>query len=222
MRLPHARFCYAPPDYAGEVAEPPSGSGKPTTFASFNNSAKLNDNVIALWARVLAAAPGSRLLLKWRSLADPLLQKRLHHSFAHHGIAGERIVFDGHTPHVDMLRQYGEVDIALDPFPFCGGLTSCEALWMGVPVVTLPGSRLSSRQTYAILHAIGRPEWSAKDADDYVGIAARLAEDGAELGRIRWSLRRQIAASPLHDPSNFARDLERAYRKMWLDYLAGL
>jgi predicted O-linked N-acetylglucosamine transferase (SPINDLY family) len=221
VRLPHVRFCYAPPDYAGEVAEPPSASGRPVTFASFNNSAKLNDAVIALWARVLAAVPHSRLLLKWRSLADPVLQARIRHNFARHGIDGERIRFDGATEHADMLRQYGDADIALDPFPFCGGQTSCEALWMGVPVVTLAGSRPFSRQTHAILRAIGRAEWSAGSADDYVEIAARLAGDPIGLGRIRRGLRQQMLASALCDAPGFARSLERVYRKLWIDHLAG-
>jgi protein O-GlcNAc transferase len=217
--LPDIRFCYAAPDYAGDVAQPPSANGSPTTFASFNNSAKLNDAVIALWARVLSAVRRSRLLLKWRSCADPLLQDRIRSMFARHDIDPERIQFDGASPHADMLRQYGEVDIALDPFPFGGGLTSCEALWMGVPVVTLAGLRPFSRQTHAILHAIGKPEWSACNSDDYVAIAARLANDPIKLSRARRSLRQQMAASALCDGPRFARNLERVYRKLWLKYL---
>jgi protein O-GlcNAc transferase len=121
-----------------------------------------------------------------------------------------------------MLRQYGEVDIALDPFPFCGGLTSCEALWMGVPVVTLAGSRPFSRQTHAILRAIGRPEWSAATTGEYVRIAARLAGDPDELGAVRRGMRQRMLASPLCDGPAFARNLENAYRKMWIDHLASL
>jgi protein O-GlcNAc transferase len=219
--LPHARFCYAPPEYAGDVAEPPSMAGRPVTFASFNNTAKLNDAVIALWARVLAAIPNSRLLLKWRSLADAVLQARILRNFARQGIDGERIQFDGASRHVDMLHQYGSVDIALDPFPFCGGLTSCEALWMGVPIITLAGSRPFSRQTHAILHAIGRPEWSTGSVDEYVEVAVRLAGDSKELGRVRHGLRRQIVASGFCDGPRFARSLERIYRTLWIDYLAG-
>jgi predicted O-linked N-acetylglucosamine transferase (SPINDLY family) len=159
------------------------------------------------------------LLLKWRSFADPLLQDRIRSAFARHGIDAERIQFDGASPHADMLRQYDEVDIALDPFPFGGGLTSCEALWMGVPVVTLAGSRPFSRQTHAILQAVGKPEWSACNADDYVSIAARLADDPINLSGARRSLRQQMAASALCDGPRFARNLERVYRKLWLKYL---
>jgi protein O-GlcNAc transferase len=220
--LPRIRFCYAPPDYAGEVAQSPSANGRRTTFASFNNSAKLNDAVIALWARVLAAVPRSRLLLKWRSFADPLLQERICWKFAQHDIDAARVQFDGASEHADMLRQYGEVDIALDPFPFGGGLTSCEALWMGVPVVTLAGLRPFSLQTHAILHAIGRPEWSASNADDYLHIAARLADDSNKLSDTRRNLRQQMAASALCDGPGFARSLEQVYRELWIKYLDGL
>ena len=221
VRLPGIRFCYAPPDYAPGVAEAPSAAGEPVTFASFNNTAKLNDRVIALWTRVLLAVPGSRLLLKWRSLTDTVLQARISRDFARHGVDTGRITFDGASRHIDMLRQYSEADIALDPFPFCGGLTSCEALWMGLPLVTLAGPRPFSRQTHAILHAIGRPEWSAGNVEEYVEIASRLAGDPAGLTRIRQDLRHQIVASGFCDAPRFARGLERVYRDMWLGYLAG-
>jgi protein O-GlcNAc transferase len=198
---------------------PPSAVCGLITFASFNNAAKINDAVIALWAGVLEAVPGSTLLLKWRSFADPFLQGRVRADFATHGIGGQRIRFDGATPHPEMLRQYGEVDIALDPFPFSGGLTTREALWLGVPVVTLPGARPLSRQTHAVLQAIGRAEWSANSSADYVAIAARLARDPTELSRIRQGLREQLRASPLCDAPRFARDLEAIYRNLWRAYL---
>ena len=221
VRLPRLRFCYSPPDYACDVADLPSEATRLTTFGSFNNSAKLNASVIALWGRVLAAVPNSRLLLKWRSLADPTLQARIRRQFTGYGIDGGRIQLEGRSEHADLLRRYGSVDIALDPFPFCGGLTSCEALSMGVPVVTLAGSQPFSRQTHAVLHTIGRPEWSAGSADEYVEIAVRLAGDPIELGRIRSSLRREMLASALCDGSGLARCLERTYRELWIAYLAG-
>ena len=171
-------------------------------------------------ARVLAAVPDSRLLLKWRSLADPQLQTRLRRRFAECGIDGERIQFAGACEHADMLREYGNVDVALDPFPFCGGVTSCEALWMGVPVVTLAGSRPFSRQTHAVLHTIGRPEWSAGSAEEYVAIAAGLVRNPAALPGIRLGLRQEMLTSPLCDGPGLARSLECVYRELWLDYLA--
>jgi predicted O-linked N-acetylglucosamine transferase (SPINDLY family) len=219
--LPRVRFCYAPPDYASDVAEPPSAIGGPTIFGSFNNLAKLNGSVVALWSRVLVAVPRSRLLLKWRSLADPAMQSRIRRAFDRHGIDGDRIELEGASEHAEMLRRYSRVDIALDPFPFSGGQTSCEALWMGVPVVTLAGSRPFSRQTHAILHTIGRPDWSAGNAEEYVEVAARLAGNPIELGRIRKNLRQQMVTSPLSDAPGLARNLERAYRELWVAYLNG-
>jgi len=153
--------------------------------------------VIALWSRVLGAVPGSRLVLKWKSLADAAECARLRQAFAAHAIDPERLDLRGRSPHAAMLAEYGDVDIALDPFPFCGGLTSCEALWMGVPIVTLPGSRAVSRQTLGFLSPIGLAELSAETAERYVAIAAGLAGDRDRLAALRAGLRDRMAASPL-------------------------
>jgi len=196
------------------VAPPPSAASGRVTFGSFNNAAKINRHVIALWSQVLAAVADSRLVLKWRSFADPVLQARLRSAFAAQGVAAERIRFDGHTPHEDMLRQYAEVDIALDPFPFSGGLTSCEALWMGVPVMTLPGPRPVSRQTHAILNTIGHAEWSFASPAGFVETAAALARDRAGLAAARRRLRQDMQASPLCDARGFAANLEAVFRTL--------
>jgi len=214
IRLPRVRFCYSPPPDAPAPDQTPPRE-RTVTFGSFNNAAKLNDAVIALWSRILLGAPSSSLLLKWRSLVDPGLQVRLRDRFARHRVDPARIRFDGATPHGEMLRQYGDIDVALDPFPFCGGLTTCEALFMGVPVVTLPGRRPVSRQSHAILRAVGRPEWSARDEDHYVEIALTLAHDPALRRALRQSLRGELGASPLCDGAGFARDLEHVYRDLW-------
>ncbi len=217
IRLPRLRFCYSPPEVG-----PPAGAtpGRPITFGSFNNPSKLNDAVFDLWSKVLTATPGSRLLLKWRSFADAALQQRVRDRFASRGVAPERLLFSGASPHADMLRQYGEVDIGLDPFPFSGGLTTCEALVMGTPVVTLPGRRPVSRQTLAILRAVCRPEWAAKTETEYVEIASRLATDRASLGALRQTLPVQVRGSALCDQETFIAALESAYREMWRRYLA--
>src|SRR6185437_10076729 len=119
VRLPHGRFCYSPPSYAPEVATPPP---RPVTFGSFNNTAKLGPEVVRLWARVLDAAPGSRLLLKWKHLADPGVRQRVADAFLSAGVGADRLELRGLSPHAEMLAEYADVDIALDPFPFCGGL----------------------------------------------------------------------------------------------------
>jgi protein O-GlcNAc transferase len=214
IRLPGSRFCYGAPAYATDPAPPPSVERGVTTFGSFNNAAKINDNVLALWAKVLAAVPDSNLLLKWRSYVDPILQARTRFDFSKRGIDPQRIKFDGKTPHSDMLAQYSQVDVALDPFPFSGGLTSCEALWMGVPVVTLPGSRPASRQTHSILLTIGRREFSAATPAAYVDIVADLARSRDRLTTLRKSLRSEMASSSLCDAKGFAARLESIYRDL--------
>ena len=209
VRLPAGRLGYMAPEYAPAPRMPPEG---PVVFASFNNPAKLNAEVAALWARVLAAVPGSVLLLKWRGLSDPILQARLRALF---GAAGGRLRFAEASPHAAMLDEYGDVDVALDPFPFTGALTTCEALWMGVPVVTLPGARPVSRQSHAILRRIGCGEWSCASPEEYVAVAARLAQDRAGRARLREGLRAAMAGSALCDHRGFAAGLEAAYRDLW-------
>ena len=219
VRLPAGRFCYTPVSWAPDaVAAPPCLQRGHITFGCFNNTAKYNDGVLDLWARVLQAVPGSRLVLKWRSFNDEAFCQQVTEAFAQRGIAAERIELRGPSFHADLLKQYADIDIALDPFPFTGGLTSCEAMWMGVPVVTWPQSRVVSRQTHALLHQIGLPELSATNAEDYVRIAAQLAADPARLTHLRATLRDQMRASPLMDTAAYTRQLEDAliglYRKI--------
>lgn len=222
LRLPYGRFCYSPPSYAPDVIDPASRDGAPITFGSFNNLAKIGPPVLELWASVMKATPGSRLVLKWRSLEDPLTRRRIGRAFGALGIAAERLEFRGSIPHVQMLDEYGGIDIALDPFPFCGGLTSCEALWMGVPVVTLPGERPVSRQTLGFLQVLGLQELAADSPDDYVRIATALAADPQRRAELRRTLRPLMAASPLCDPARFTPALEAAFRHMWRRWCAGV
>jgi protein O-GlcNAc transferase len=220
IRLPAGRFCYAPPDYAPDIVPPPAGANRPVTFGSFNNLTKVTPAVIALWSAVLRAVPDGRLLLKWRSLADPTECARLRQAFAAHGIAADRLELRAATPHAEMLGEYGAVDIALDPFPFCGGMTSCEALWMGVPIVTLPRSRPVSRQTLAFLTELGLADLAASDEADYVAIAATLAHDRDRLAALRAGMRDRMLKTPLRDRVRFTRALEAAYRTMWQHWCA--
>ena len=137
VRLPAGRFCYQPVPWApAQVAPLPCLHTGHITFGCFNNTAKLNAGVLDVWGALLAAVPGARLVLKWRTLVDDALCQSLRQAFAARGITPERIELRGISPHADLLKEYADIDIALDPFPFTGGLTSCEALWMGVPVVT--------------------------------------------------------------------------------------
>ena len=225
VRLRHGRFCYGPPASAPEPAPPPSEASGVVTFGSFNNANKLNDATLDLWARVLAAVPGSRLLLKWRSMTDPVLSSRLRDAMASRGLPPDRLLLEGEQPHPEMLARYGQLDIALDPMPFSGALTSFEALWMGVPVVTLPGRRAVSRQTHAILSRISAQDWSGRalsagSEDEFVAIAAALAGDIATRRRLRTGLRAMLRDSPMFDPVGFVTELERVYRELWREYCA--
>lgn len=209
LPLPSGRFCYQPVPWApAEVSAPAFERNGHITFGCFNNTAKFNTGVLDTWTRVLHAVPDARLILKWRTFNDEAFRQQVTDAFATHGIAADRIELRGPSFHADLLKEYADIDIALDPFPFTGGLTSCEALWMGVPVVTWPQSRVVSRQTHAFLRQIGLPELSAKDADDYVRIAIELANDHARLAHLRATLRDRMRASPLMDVAGFTRQLE--------------
>lgn len=209
VRLPGGRFCYQHVPWAPmEVQPQPFDHNRYITFGCFNNTAKFNGGVFDVWAKVLAAVPDSRLVLKWRTFNDATFRQTVTDAFVRRGIAAERVELRGPCFHVDLLKEYADIDIALDPFPFNGGLTSCEALWMGVPVVTWPQGRVVSRQTFAFLSAIGLPELAAKNAGDYVRIAAELASDWGQLTTLRQTMRDRMRASPLMDVAGFTHQLE--------------
>ncbi|WP_158306038.1 tetratricopeptide repeat protein [Azospirillum sp. B510] len=220
IRLPYSRFCYKAPDCAGAVAPPPSVRRGAVTFGSFNLIAKLNPRVIRVWSRVLQAVPASRLLLKSINLSDPVVCHRLEEAFAVHGIGRDRLELRGPSSHAAMFEEYGDVDIALDPFPFTGGITSCEALWMGLPIVTMPGERPVSRQTAGLLDILGLNGLIARDEDEYVRIAAALASDSERLLALRTGLRPRMAASPLCDSAGMIGRVEATYRMLWQDRCA--
>ena len=214
-RLPETRLCFTPPDSKVEVNALPALTTGYITFGCFNNLSKMNDAVVQLWARVLHAVPGSQLFLKYGQLADASVRQRTCERFAAHGIASERLVLEGHSPRGDYLAAYQRVDIALDPFPFPGGTTTMEALWMGVPVLTLQGERFLARQGVGLLMNAGLPEWVAVDAEDYVARAVAHARDLQALAALRARLRQQVLASPIYDAPRFAQHFEAALRSMW-------
>lgn len=209
IELASGRLPYQPvPWMPAHSAALPVHSNGFITFGCFNNTAKLNEGVFTLWAQILHAVPCSRLVLKWRTFNDPALRHRVTQAFSERAIASERIELRGPSFHADLLKEYADIDIALDPFPFTGGLTSCEALWMGVPVVTWPQGRVVSRQTFAFLHQIGMPQLAATDGPDYVRIATELAHDRAQLVYLRQNLRQRMQTSSLCDVTGFTRQLE--------------
>jgi predicted O-linked N-acetylglucosamine transferase (SPINDLY family) len=215
VHLPGGRLCYQPVPWAPAVAAPPCLQAGHITFGSFNNTGKLNAGVFDVWSQVLAAVPHSRLVLKWRSLADETLCESIRAAFSDRGIDSSRIELRPASFHADVLLEYSDIDIALDPFPFTGGMTSCEALWMGVPVVTLRGRTHTSRMGASILNAIGRPDWVADTDDGYVGTITRLAGDVDALAQWRAQARTAIAASALFDEAGFTREFESLLERAW-------
>ena len=212
-RLPNTRFSYEPPTTCATPAMPPAE--QPVTFACFNNISKLNPVVFSLWRRILDSMPDARLLIKSAALDDAGGRDQLTADLRTAGIGAERVELRGVTSYLENFSTYNTVHIALDPFPFCGGLTSLDALWMGVPVVTLEQELMAGRQTLAFLHNIGHPELVASTPDDYVRIAVELARNPAAIANYRTSLRDAMRASPLLDHASLTRNLEAAYRAMW-------
>ena len=217
--LPETYYCFTPPIPAAGVSPLPARASGSVTFGCFNNLAKINDAVVVVWARVLDAVPGSRLVLKSAPLCDRRVGAALHARFAARGIAEDRLLLEPASSRADYLRAYDRIDMALDPFPFPGGATSCEALWMGVPLLTRKGDRFLSRVGETIVRNAGLPDWLADDDDDYVMKAVRFASDLDRLEQLRRGLREQVLASPLFDAGRFAQHFEAALWGMWSRWL---
>jgi len=215
LRLPNGYLCYEAPPYAPPVSPLPALENGFVTFGCFNNPAKVTPQTVVLWARILRELPTARLLLKYKGYDDREMADRLLSLFANEGVEGHRIELSGMAPNPELLACYQRVDIALDPFPYSGGLTTMEALWMGVPVVTLAGERFCSRHSVSHLSVVGVPELIAADADNYLAIALGLARDLPRLASLRASLRERMAGSPMCDAAGFTRDLENAFRAAW-------
>jgi predicted O-linked N-acetylglucosamine transferase (SPINDLY family) len=213
--LPRSYLCYRPPEYAPDVLPLPALGKGTLRFGCFNNLAKLNEAVISLWARLLKTVPDATLALKTYSLSHQRSRDWVVKRFAAHGVAAGRLALDGGVPHDELLAAYGEIDIALDPFPYTGGLTTLEALWMGVPVVTLAGDTLLGRMGVTCLANAGLAEFVAATADDYVEIARRCARDLPRLAQLRAQMRGRLSQTTLFDGAAFTRDLESGYRQAW-------
>jgi predicted O-linked N-acetylglucosamine transferase (SPINDLY family) len=214
-RLPDTAWCFRPERDAPAVAPLPAESAGHVTFGSFNNFGKVNAAVLDAWAQVLAAVPRARLLIKAASLRDQPTRQRLVDALAVRGVEPGRVeAVESVKGEREHLALYGRVDIALDTFPYHGTTTTCEALWMGVPVVTLAGPTHASRVGVSLLSSVGLAEQIAPDVAGYVAIAAGLAGDLSSLAQLRRTLRERMLASPLMDAPRFTAHLESAYRAM--------
>lgn len=217
-RLPGCSLGYQPPKEAPAVSDRPDTG--PVVLGSFNDLSKVSAEAVALWSEILKRLPNARLLLKAKQLSDPDACENVRKSFAEHGIQPERLTLRGRTAGLEQhLAMYGEIDIALDTIPRTGGTTTMEALWMGVPVVSLAGERYIERLSASMLTAAGLGALVCRDADAYIECVAAIAEDFARRRKLRATLREQLRGSPLCDARDLTRRIETAYRSMWRIYL---
>ena len=221
LRLPDGYVCYSPPPYAPDVGPLPALSSGYTTFGCFNNLAKVTRRVIATWCDILHRLPDARLILKTHQFSEPSTAERVLAAFSERGIATERVELRGRSGHRAFMREYNDIDIVLDPFPYSGGLTTCEALWMGVPTVTVPGEIFASRHSMSHLSNAGLADWVAPDLPAYVELAVARASDIPALAALRARLRAQVKTTPLCDAPRFGRNLGNALRLAWHDWCAG-
>jgi protein O-GlcNAc transferase len=218
-RLSRPIVCYAPPEDAPELAPPPSRANSFITFGSFNNRPKLNPPLMALWARILHETPNSRMLFHHtfdgyrkvsRDFRDPIAR-----AFRSQGISSRRLEFIGGVPIREHLAVVAQADIALDSYPYHGSTTTCECLWMGVPVLTLAGRAHVSRTGVSLLSSVGLKDWIADSPEDYVRKCVEKARDLEVLDRLRSRLRGKMRRSPLTDGAGYVRALESSYLSMW-------
>ena len=221
VRLPRGFLCYGPPATAPKVTPPPVAEIGQVTFGSFNNLTKVTPEVVKTWARILKAVPGSRILIKSKPLADEATRAHYLALFAGEGIEADRIELISAIPLLsNHLATYGKVDIALDPFPYNGTTTTCEALWMGVPVIILCGTRHAARVGASLLTAMELTDFIAETSDGYIEMATDLAKNIERLANLRKNLRPRMAASPLCGAETFACNIETTFRDLWRRWCA--
>jgi predicted O-linked N-acetylglucosamine transferase (SPINDLY family) len=222
VRLPDGYVAFEPPRTAPLAGPLPAIANGQVTFGSFNMLKKITPEIVALWSQILAELPTSRLLLKTRGLDCEATRRRYEELFAAQGIGTNRLIFQGATSARDHLAAMASVDIALDAFPYSGGMTTLETLWMGVPVITMPGETFASRHSLSYLSVIGLTELIASDSKEYVALAVALARDLPRLAQMRGDMRRRIEGSPLTDVDRFTSHFAEAVMTMWVRWCSGL
>ena len=215
VRMPEGYVCFDAPAAAPPVASLPAQDKGYVTFGCFNNVLKITPEVVSLWSEILRRVPDSQLVLKYKSFRDETVRRRFLEAFGDQQVAPERLVLLSHSSYADYLAAYQQVDIALDTRPFSGSATTCDALWMGVPVITWPGETFASRHTFSHLSNIGLFETIAESREDYIERAVSLAGDLPRLAALRSGLRDRMAASPLCDGRRFAANLLPLLRDLW-------
>jgi predicted O-linked N-acetylglucosamine transferase (SPINDLY family) len=208
-------LCYEPPEYLPEIAPLPALEGKPVTYGCVNRLEKITDQVISLWGRIMNGAPAARLLVKDKNFDDAHVRERFLARLRAAGISAERVVLAGPSPHAQHLKIFAQIDVGLDPFPQGGGISTAEALWMGVPVVALMGRTPPSRYTPSILGQVGLSDWVATSEAEYVKIALDRGRELPSVAKIRAELRDRLRASPFGDLRAYTRAVEQTYRNLW-------
>lgn len=222
VHLPHTRMCFTAPPFEIEVNPLPALSTGAVSFGCFQNYSKVSDEVLACWGEILLALPTARLFWQTKAFSDQLICEQALARLAKYGIAATRCTLYGMVAREEYLRNHHQIDVILDTFPFTGGTTTCEALWMGVPTVTLSGDTLIARQGASFMHCAGLPDWIANTREEYVHKAITFASDLNALSLVRAKLREQVLASPLMNSKQFAQDFEQLLFGLWQQVLPTL
>lgn len=222
VHLPHTRMCFTAPPFEITVNDLPALTSGVITFGCFQNYSKVSDEVLSCWGEVLQALPTAKLFWQSKAFNDGLVRAEALTRLQQYGISAERCTLNGMVPRDEYLRNHHQIDVILDTFPFTGGTTTCEALWMGVPTLTLLGETLIARQGASFMHCVGLHDWVASSREEYVHKAVALTSDLAALATLRAQLRQQVLASPLMNADQFANDFEQLLFKLWQQALPQL
>jgi len=210
IRMPTDYICYSLPAYIPDVESLPALKNNHITFGCLNNASKINAELIGIWANIIKSVPNSTLLLKSFQFESEFLKSKMRRAFSNMGVEEDRILMEGASPHKEHLETYNKIDIALDTWPYSGGLTTCEAMAMGVPVITLPGPTFAGRHSASHLAHAGMPELIAKTRSEYIQLAISLSADIESLATIRSHLRRILENSAVCDANSFGANLSKA------------
>ena len=221
VRMPDDYICFTPSPDSPDVKESPFRENGYITFGCFNNPIKVNPVLLEKWAAVMKQVPESRLFLKSKQYGNESFTRRIVEQMEAIGIEKDRLIFEGQSPHAELMEAYNRVDIALDPWPYSGGLTTCEALWMGVPVITYPGPTFAGRHAATHVNSAGFPEWIAGSWEEYTQKIVELAADIEALSELRSNLREIVADSALCNGEHFGVALAQAFREMWRQRVDG-